>query len=320
MDPHFGGSTVINAKQVLRWTLPVVVSTALMGWLFLRIDFTAVLDKVDTESAALILPALLAYGLFSLVLEAQSIVRVLVTSGQPQNAWVCARIKAASYLFGILHYALGAGVLAVLLQRRARIGLPDAAGAVGFLAVLDLALLLFFAAVGASMLSNEAPALRAGVLTAAGLGIVGGFVFLRAPGSLGPLDRIRNWNAFRAVRTTPMRILIELLLLRFFFVLAFIGLAAVALAAYDIQVPIGDLVINVAAVALIAALPIAFSGLGTGQAAFVYLFRHWSDPETLLACSLVLSVGLISLRVAIGLIFAHELTREAAVAAKKVEV
>ena len=137
--------------------------------------------------------------------------------------------------------------------------------------MLDLALLLFFAAVGASMLNNEAPALRAGVLTAAGLGIVGGFVFLRAPGSLGPLDRIRNWNAFRAVRTTPMRILIELLLLRFFFVLAFIGLAAVALAAYDIQVPIGDLVINVAAVALIAALPIAFSGLGTGQAAFVYL-------------------------------------------------
>ncbi|MFP8873119.1 MAG: lysylphosphatidylglycerol synthase domain-containing protein [Myxococcota bacterium] len=310
----------MNAKQILRWTLPFVVSATLMSWLFLRIDVTGVLDKIDTESAAVIVPALLAYGLISLVLEAQSMARVLVTSSQPLSAWVCARVKAASYLFGILHYALGAGVLAVLLQRRARIGLADAAGAVGFLAVLDLGLLLFFAAVGASILTNEAPALRAGVLTVATLGLIGGFVFLRAPGSLGPLERIRNWNAFRAVRTTPMRILIELLLLRFFFVLAFIGLAAAALAAYNIEVPTGDLVINVAAVALIAALPIAFSGLGTGQAAFVYLFRHWSDPETLLACSLVLSVGLITLRVATGLIFARELTHEAAVAAKEVEV
>lgn len=310
----------MNAKQILRWTLPFVVSATLMSWLFLRIDVTGVLDKIDTESAAVIVPALLAYGLISLVLEAQSMARVLVTSSQPLSAWVCARVKAASYLFGIFHYALGAGVLAVLLQRRARIGLADAAGAVGFLAVLDLGLLLFFAAVGASILTNEAPALRAGVLTVATLGLIGGFVFLRAPGSLGPLERIRNWNAFRAVRTTPMRILIELLLLRFFFVLAFIGLAAAALAAYNIEVPTGDLVINVAAVALIAALPIAFSGLGTGQAAFVYLFRHWSDPETLLACSLVLSVGLITLRVATGLIFARELTHEAAVAAKEVEV
>ena len=310
----------MNAKQILRWALPFVVSATLMSWLFLRIDVTGVLDKIDTESAAVIVPALLAYGLISLVLEAQSMARVLVTSSQPLGAWVCARVKAASYLFGILHYALGAGVLAVLLQRRARIGLADAAGAVGFLAVLDLGLLLFFAAVGASILTNEAPALRAGVLTVATLGLIGGFVFLRAPGSLGPLERIRNWNAFRAVRTTPMRILIELLLLRFFFVLAFIGLAAAALAAYNIEVPTGDLVINVAAVALIAALPIAFSGLGTGQAAFVYLFRHWSDPETLLACSLVLSVGLITLRIATGLIFARELTHEAAVAAKEVEV
>ena len=311
---------MISTKKILRWALPVVVSTAVMVWLFLQVDFTGVIEKMDTESTLLLLPALLVYGLVSLVLEAQSVVRVFASSARPLNAWVCARIKAASYLFGILHYALGAGVLAVLLQRRARVGMADTAGAVGFLAVLDLGLLLFLAAIGASMLANEAPALRASVLTVAGLGLVGGFVFLRAPGSLGPLDRIRNWDVFRAARTTPMRTLFELILLRLFFVLAFVGLAAAALAAYGIEVPIGDLVINVTAVALIAALPIAFSGLGTGQAAFVYLFRQWSDPETLLACSLVLSVGLITLRVVIGLVFAHELTHEAVIAAKEVEV
>ena len=54
--------------------------------------------------------------------------------------------------------------------------------------------------------------------------------------------------------------------------LAFVALGAAALAAFDVSVPAGDLVVGVAVVALVAALPIALSGLGTGQAAFVVLF------------------------------------------------
>ena len=64
-------------------------------------------------------------------------------------------------------------------------------------------------------------------------------------------------------------------------------------------------------VALVAALPIAVAGLGTSQAAFVYLFADIAPAERLLAMSLVLSFGIISLRAAMGLCFARELTREA---------
>jgi hypothetical protein len=57
------------------------------------------------------------------------------------------------------------------------------------------------------------------------------------------------------------------------------------------------------------------AGLGTGQVAFIEVFQRYAAEETLLACSLALSAGLIVLRAATGLLFAREFTREAFVAA-----
>ena len=105
--------------------------------------------------------------------------------------------------------------------------------------------------------------------------------------------------------------------LRLLFVVLFVAVGGIALAAFGIVVPIGDVIVNLAGVSLVAALPIAVSGLGTGQVAFVYLFRHWAEPEVLLACSLTLSAGIIALRAALGIAFSRELMREAYIARRE---
>jgi ABC-type sulfate transport system permease component len=78
-------------------------------------------------------------------------------------------------------------------------------------------------------------------------------------------------------------------------------------------------VINTCILLLIAALPIAAAGLGTGQLAFVALFERWSDPETLLAASLTLSLAMIVTRAGMGLLFAREFTREALTASREAD-
>ena len=60
-----------------------------------------------------------------------------------------------------------------------------------------------------------------------------------------------------------------------------------------------------------SALKVAVAGLGTSQAALVYLFQDLAPAERLLAMSLVLSFGIIALRTAMGVCFARDLTREA---------
>ncbi|MED5262320.1 MAG: lysylphosphatidylglycerol synthase transmembrane domain-containing protein [Myxococcota bacterium] len=320
MEPDPQPQPVNPIRRWLRWILPFAVSIALLSWLFARTDFTGVVDKVDIRILLIMIPALLLYGAFSLWVEAQSLMRVMASSGQPVDAVTCARAKAASYLYAIVHYTVGAGVLAVLLKRRTQIRLADTTGAVAFISVLDLIVLLFIAALGGALLASREPALQLGLVLGGVAVLVGGFAFLRAPIPLGNLlERVRDFALFRAVRTTPLPTLLELIGFRFLFVTSFMGIAVVALLAFHIHIPLGDMVVGFTAVSLIAALPIAVSGLGTGQATWLFVFRHWSDPETLLASSLVLSLGLILLRAGMGVLFAHELTREALDAAREVD-
>ncbi|NRA03021.1 MAG: flippase-like domain-containing protein [Myxococcales bacterium] len=298
-------------RRWLGWIAPFVISGGAFAFLLTKVDARAVLESVPGSAARVGLPALAIYGAVSLWIEALSLTRLVGGSHAGLGRWTCARIKAASYPLQLIHYGLGGAALAVLIRRRSGLALSDAAGVVVTIAMLDLAMLLLLAGAGAALLATQAPALRAGVIGVVCIGIVGGGALLRAPVSLGPFERIRSLSFFRALRTTPWRTLLAVGGLRLAFVTSFIGLGWTLLAAFEIRIPLGDFVVGFAAVALIAALPIAVSGLGTGQLAFVEIFQHWAEPAALLAYSLTLSLGLILLRAGIGLVFARELTREA---------
>jgi hypothetical protein len=296
-----------------------VVSVGTLAFLLLQIDLRHAMGHVDARVAWVLIPSLLLYVGLSLWIEAVSLVRLLPRSSAPLTSWTCAKLKAASYPLGLLHYALGAGGLALLLRRRGALRVTDAVGIVMLISLFDLGLLLALTALGAGLLSTREPAVQASFGVAAVVGIALGFTFLRTSASFRSLDRVRNLEFFRALREASPRSLVELGVLRLLFLLCFITLGAAALEAFGVSVTLGDLIVNLAGVALVSVLPIAVAGLGTGQVAFVYLFRGWADPSTLLACSLTLSAGLIALRAAIGLVFARELTREALVAARKAE-
>jgi uncharacterized membrane protein YbhN (UPF0104 family) len=318
MDP--GGDAMAGlGKRVAKWLLPVAVSAAAFVLLVRRIDFGEVLQQVDTGVAVKLIPAVLIYGVVSLWIEAQTLSYLAAPSSALLGKWTYARMKAASYPLGLLNYALGAGGLTYLLRRRGGLRISEAAGIVILIALFDLGLLLLLSALGVMLLSTQKLAIQASVIAVGIIGIAAGFVFLRANVSMGALDRVRDLELFRAARETPMERLAVLAFLRLGFVVSFILLFGAALAAFGISVPVGDLVVGTAAVSLVASLPIAVAGLGTGQVAFVYMFRHWGSPEVLLASNLALTAALILMRAGIGLIFAREFTREALAAAREAE-
>jgi len=301
----------MNARSLARRALPVAVSAGTLVALSIWIHPREILAATTPAALRLLTPALLLYATVTLAIEARCLVRLCPPLATPLSLWTAARIKAASYLVQVLHYALGVGALAYLLQRRTRISNVHAAGIALMISFLDLAVLLSLGASVILLVPGVAPDVRVGVLGALAASTVAGITLLRSGRSLGPLDRLRDSTAFAAARETPAPALIEIGLLRVLLVSAFIALIAVALRAFDIVVPLGPLVLSVVLLALVAALPIAVAGLGTGQAAFLYLFRGRASPETLLACSLTLSAGLLLVRVLLGLAFAREYGREA---------
>jgi hypothetical protein len=298
-------------KALLQRILPAFVSIGALVWLLSSIDREAVLAALNWRIVTVLLPTLLVYGAVSLALEAASI--LLLTSARPAGfgLWTAARIKSASYLLGIINYALGAGALTVLLRRRAGIGLGESASIVLLITSIDMFLLMMMAAAGTTLVATGAPGVRTGLFALLIGAFIVGMTILRMPGNLGPIERLRSLTIFEALRTTPLPRLAKLAVLRFLFTSCFIAVGGAAFAAFRISIPLGDLVVGMIIVGVVSALPIAVAGLGTGQIAVVEAFGRFADREVLLALSLVLTAGFLILRAAMGLVVAREFTREA---------
>jgi len=184
-------------------------------------------------------------------------------------------------------------------------------------ALTDLGITLTFGTLGIVFAQAGVSVLLVGCFAVIAAGIVFGVVILRAPGSLGPIERIRSLAVFATLRRTPLARLLELVLLRCLFSACFISVSGAAFFAFGVEIGVPRLVGGMMALAIVGALPIAVSGLGTGQVAAVYLFGDLAPAETILAMSLVLSFGLLALRALMGSVFAREFARHALSAARE---
>ena len=317
MTESVQGAPASSAARFARWVLPFIVSAALLAWVLSTIDVRGVWDELTVDAALVFVPALAVFLVVSLLLEAMSLVVVISHSRPFHDLWVAARIKAATYVLGTVNYALGAGGLTWLVRQRGGMSLAEAASAVLVISLFDLGSVIGLGTAGIALMGAGTLGLQAGYTLLLVLAIVGGFVVLRAPVSMGPIDRLRELTVFRDARTLPIPLLAKLAALRVAFVGSFILLAAATLRAFAIEIPPLDLVVNVSVLLLVSALPIAVAGLGTGQVVFVELFKRWAEPEALLAASLTLSFGLIVTRCTIGLTMAREFTREALAAQRE---
>jgi len=297
-------------KLLVQRLLPALVSVGALTWLLSSIELSALARALSWSVVAVLVPMLAFYGIATLLLEAAAIVLLMSSRPRGFGLWTAARIKSASYLLGIVNYALGAGALTVLLRRRAGIGLGESASIVLLITSVDTLILMIMAGAGTTLMDTGAPAVRAGLFALLIIGFVIGMIVLRMPANLGPIERLRSLTVFEALRTTPLARLAKLAVLRVLFVSSFIALGGAAFVGFGISIPISDLIVGMVVVGVVSALPIAVAGLGTGQIAVVEAFGHIADRETLLALSLVLTAGMLTLRAGMGLLMAREFTRE----------
>ncbi len=297
--------------RLVRIVIPFAISAALFAYLFSRIDAIAVGDAMTTTIALRWALPLVIFNVVTLAIESHCLHRVAVASGTLLDHWTAARIKAACYLLSVLNYVLGAAGLSVLLRRRAGFKLADAASMVFLISLLDVGAVLGLAALGAGFLRSSALGIRIGLIGSMIAVILAGFLFLRFPTRVARLETIRLLDVFRAPRTASISLLLSLGTLRVIFLLCYVALTGALLWAFEIEVGPIRLGLNVAIMLAVSALPIAAGGLGTGQLAFVELYRGLAPEAELLAASLVLSFGLLSTRALLGASFALEFTREA---------
>ena len=301
-------------ERIARFALPFVVSVSLLVWIFERIDIRLALDHVTGDVLLRFVPMIVLFSALTLAIEAHCLHRTV--DARPDDAaplphLVAARIKAACYLAGVLNHVIGAGGLALLLRKRTGASIAVASGIVLLLALLDVGLVLASIAIGGAILQVDDVGLRLGIVGGLVAAVGGGFIFLRAPIDLGPLERVRELPLFNAARLVPFGVLTELASLRLCMLGCFASLVAGLFAAFDVEVGPIQLLFGIAVMLAVAALPLAVAGIGTGQVVFVTVFSGLARDAELLAMSIVLTTSILVARSVLGLFFAPEFTREA---------
>ena len=99
------------SRALLQRVLPFVVTAASLLYVFSGIDLRSVVDALTLESARILLPATLIFCVVTLSLEGLSLALLTAPAGAAASPLLCARIKAASYIAGMLNYALGFAAL-----------------------------------------------------------------------------------------------------------------------------------------------------------------------------------------------------------------
>lgn len=293
---------VSPVARVVKALLPLAGSTALLAWLLSRFSLADLLAAFGQFNWPLLIPLTLLLVLFTFLWDSLCLQRLFSAAAeQPVDYPLVAHARGLSYLFAVVNFSFGQGLLAFVLSRARQISFADAAGRCVVMAYVDVLTLLSVGVLGASLSSD--PRVRylplfAGLALAALLFLVTMLKvfptraltrFRKTP--LGDATHLVDW---------PWRWLCKLAGLRLIYFSGSILYLWTAL--WVAGFAIGPLVaISVLPIiAMLDGVPLSVGGLGTRETALVLLLAP-PQPELLVAFCLVWSGTFILGRTLIGL-------------------
>ena len=289
--------------HILSWRfvkacVPLLVSVGLLAWLIGRVHWNELISALESLNWSLLVPATIALVLSLYFWDGVCLRTLFSTEESPVSYQQCLRARGISYLASVVNYELGQATMAWRVARERRSEFFPAASRTVLLAYHDLLVLVTLGLLGA-VWSDHALSVHARnscAVALVALLLLGVFPFLLGLRYRERLQQSKwgagwiDWTWKNSGRLLAWRVCYYMILLIY---------AGVAFGIAGLVVNQMTLLSTIPLVLLADALP-SISGLGTRDAA-LQLLLPTSEKQTLLAISLVWSVGLILGRTCIGL-------------------
>lgn len=269
-----------------RW-LPLGFSLLLLTALFWQVSPREVFHAFGRLNWAVLVPATVLLVIALYLWDSLCLWWLFSSHGEPVSYRAILRARGTSYLFAVINYGLGYGMLAWLLARhRGKTFLSTAARCV-VVTYVDLCVLMALGIVGG--LLSTAPNTN-GIAWACGIGLLA-FVSVALAVRLLPPSWTQRLLDTRLGQTLhspdwSWSNLLPLAVLRAFYAGFGILYVAICLAASGFDLGYMVVMSVIPIVVLVDALPISFSGLGSREAVLLVLLNP-ADPQLLIAFSLV---------------------------------
>ena len=299
--------------SLARRLAPWLVAFALLAWLFHVVPLESLAEALRTAPMGLFIGMTVVYVIGTLFADTFATWATFRSSLPEANLRFkeTLDVRAASYLLAVVHYGAGQGGIAYFVNRAHGVPLARAAGSVMLIMGVNVIVVALIAFVGVLLGgAPAAPALRLVVL-----GLAAAFPvyltviaarprFLAKRALLAPLfDAGLRGHAVAAAARLPHVVWLM------------IGHWA-AMRLFGVLVPLPDALALLPLLFVVTVLPIAPSGIGTGQATAVALFTRFATAGTpsareasVLAYGLALQFVALFLQAGIGLVFLRRVTK-----------
>jgi len=292
-----------RTTRLARRVVPWMVAAGLMTLLIERIGVDAILDAFAGANVALLLFGTLVCTAANFSIDAFSLSRGLSWFNVPVSFSQLAPVKASAYLVGILNYNVASGGIALWVARRFRVPFLEVVSTLLFVNVVDALLLVGLMAAGLPVLREPLSTAVQTIGAVAVVGFVAQYAFWRHGADVPVLGRIWAWPIVSSFRQARMSHYATLGGMRLAFLLVFIGNYWLAVQAFHLDIPWLRVVAAVPVISFVGVVPITVAGLGTVQAATIYLFRDDASEASLLALSLAVTAVMTAMRALLGLPF-----------------
>ena len=289
--------------QAFRRAMPWVVAVALVTLLVRRTGGQAIADAFAQANVIYLLVTTFLCTLINFTIDAFSLSRCVSWFNAPLSFRRLAPVKAAAYLVGILNYNVASGGIAFWVARRCRVPFLEAASTMLFVNVVDALLLVGLMAAGIPVLRGEVADAVKVIAAVAVLGFFAQLVFWRFGRHWPLLGRLWGWPLFASFRKADLTHYGKLAAMRLVFLLVFIGNYWFAVKAFHLEIPPLHVIAAVPVISFVGIVPVTVAGLGTVQAATIYLFRDFAPEASLFALSLAVTAVMTALRALLGLLF-----------------
>ncbi|MBN2158249.1 MAG: flippase-like domain-containing protein [Spirochaetes bacterium] len=307
VEPERQPAAPVSEKRTILYYVkiaaPWVVGIAILAYLVWRIEFSALVNALARADVVLYAAVLAAFIILNFLVDTQNLQAILTHSRHSISFSETMMIRGASYLLMIVDYTLGMSSIAYYLKKSK--GIPFIRG-MGLMFVLNFttqASLLVMALAGCLLMSGSPShwlskmAIGCGALLASSLIFLIGLKLLPEKSIF---RKIKRNDLMKGLVESSARTYLINTLYRCGFYFTFILFFYVAVRAFNMDIPFMALIAYVPVILLIISIPISAFGLGTSQAAMLFLFRDYGTPAQILAFSLVYSASIIIVRGIIG--------------------
>jgi len=305
-----------RVKRLIPW----VLSLSIVGFLFLTTDIEAVGDALAGADWGRLVACMAAVTLGAYVVDSLTLVALFRRFVGRVGVGEVLRIKGVSYFLNAINYTLAMGGMAWILHKKRDIKFLETFSSFFWLFFVDiialctlitLGLALGPDAIGDSRTVERIPYI---VLVIWGI-VVGSLIYWNGGFDFFVLGRLRAWRVFDTFRRAKLKDYPTMVLMRSGFIMVYVLMHWSILPAFGVEIDLGHMLLYAPLIAFVQVIPATVSGLGAVQGVMVALFTPHVPPEVggsaaILAYSTVIGPLMMVMRLVIGYVFVHSVSKD----------